>query len=158
MGLGMTYLAVAVLLAVAASLSLRVLAANRQVDTLVDQRFRTIPVAGNVRIFKGAFVGLNAGLARPLVAGDAFAGVAYAEANNLGGAAGAINVQVDTVGDIDHFLDAAAVANNGALLYASDDETLTTVAGGNSLAGRQVSLNGANRVMMRLKTVYDRHS
>ncbi|GMV96715.1 MAG: hypothetical protein AMXMBFR83_10760 [Phycisphaerae bacterium] len=127
------------------------LTANRDLDRYVDQELRQLPVRNNVRIYKGAFVGLAAGFARPLVAGDLFAGVAYEEADNTGGADGAISVRVFTSGDFEHALASAARSNNGTVVYASDDSTLTLTAGGNSNLGNQVDVVGTNKILVRLR-------
>src|SRR5438132_4379154 len=100
------------------------LSANREVDRYVDQELRTVPVKGSAHIYKGALVGLASGYARGLVAGDAFAGIAYEEADNTGAADGAISVRVYTLGDFEHTLSSAGRANNGAAVYASDDATI----------------------------------
>jgi hypothetical protein len=127
------------------------LTANREVDRYVDQELRTVPVKANTRIYKGALVGLTSGYARGLVAGDAFAGIAYEEMDNTGGADGAVSVRVFTLGDFDHALASASRANNGAAVYASDDATLTLTASGNSLVGRQVDVPASGRIVLRLR-------
>lgn len=127
------------------------LTANRDVDRFVDQELRSLPVKAGARIFRGAFVGFSGGLVRPLVNGDPFAGVAYEEANNVGGADGAVSVRVYTQGDVEHPLSSATRASNGNALYASDDCTLTVNAAGNSLIGRQVDVPSSGRVIVRLR-------
>jgi len=101
------------------------------------KNMNTLPVAANVRIFKGAALGWASGYIRPLVAGDVFAGFAQREANNLGGAAGAIDVEIES--DYRIALDVGGItgtANLPALVYASDDNTFTTTSSGNSLIGK----------------------
>ncbi len=127
------------------------LTANRELDRYVDQELRSLPVKGGARIYKGAIVGLTGGYARGLVAGDAFAGIAYEEMDNTSGADGAVSVRVFTLGDFDHALAAASRANNGAAVYASDDATLTLTASGNSLVGRQVDVPSSGRIVLRLR-------
>ena len=131
------------------------LTANREVDRYVDQELRAVPVKASARIYKGALVGLTGGYARPLAAGDAFAGVAYEEADNSSGADGAQAVRVFTRGDFEHALTGAGVANNGAAVYASADDTLTLTSSGNSLVGRQVQVAGSNRIVLRLRSIYE---
>ena len=72
------------------------LSGNRNVERYVDQELRTLAVKASTHVYKGAFVGLSGGFARGLVAGDAFAGVAYEEADNTAGADGDIVVQLYT--------------------------------------------------------------
>jgi len=127
------------------------LTANRDVDRYVDQELRALPVKAGAHIYKGAFVGLTGGYARGLVAADAFAGVAYEEADNAGGADGGLSVRVYTGGDFEHALASAGRVNNGAAVYASDDATLTLTASGNSAVGNQVDVPAANRIILRLR-------
>lgn len=127
------------------------LTANREVDRYVDQELRSLPVKAGARIYKGALVGLNAGYARGLVAGDGFAGVAYEEVDNLAGANGEQSVRVFTLGDFEHALAGASRTSNGAAVYASDDGTLTLTVSGNSLVGRQVDVPASGRIVLRLR-------
>src|SRR5262249_1982980 len=74
------------------------LTANREIGRYVDQELRTYRVLANVHIYKGGLVGVDraTGYARPLVLGDAFAGVAYEEIDNTGGSNGAKSCRVFT--------------------------------------------------------------
>ncbi len=130
------------------------LSANREVDRYVDQELRALPVKGSSVVYKGAFVGLDGGFARPLNAGDDFAGIAYEQCDNGSGSDGDKTVRVFTQGDFEHALTGAARANNGAVLYASDDGTLTTTATDNSAIGRQIDVPSSNKVIVRLKTIF----
>ncbi|NOS99681.1 MAG: hypothetical protein HOP29_03550 [Phycisphaerales bacterium] len=76
-----------------------------------------------------------AGYARGLVAGDQCVGVAHEEINNTGASA-AKSVRVMTVGDIEHSISGATVADVGRAVYASADDTLTFSPDGNSFVGR----------------------
>ncbi len=127
------------------------LTTNREVDRYVDQELRSLPVRGGARVYKGAFVGLSGGYARPLVAGDPFAGIAYEEADNGTGSDGAVLVRVFTLGDFELPLVGAARANNRAALFASDDQALTGTASGNSFVGHQIDVPATNRVLLRIQ-------
>ncbi len=127
------------------------LTASREVDRYVDQELRAIPVKGSTKIYKGALVGLTSGYARGLVAGDAFAGIAYEEVDNTAGSDGGKLVRVFTLGDFEHALGSASRANNGAAVYASDDATLTLTSTNNSLVGRQVDVPTAGKIVLRLR-------
>lgn len=129
------------------------LAANRELDRYVDQELRRVPVKANVHVYKGALVGLSGGYARGLVAGDAFAGVAYEEVDNTGGADGAVSVRIYTQGDFEHALGSAGRANNGAVVYASADDTLTLTSTDNSTVGRQVDVVGSGTIVLRIKSI-----
>lgn len=132
------------------------LTSNRELERYVDQELRALPVKGAARIYKGALVGIDAatGCARGLVAGDAFAGVAYEEANNSTGSDAAITVRVYTLGDFEHALGSAARTSNGAAVYASADNTLTLTASGNSAVGRQIDAPTSSKIVVRIKSVF----
>lgn len=127
------------------------LTANRDVDRYVDQELRSLPVKGGSHIFKGAFVGLSGGYARPLIAGDAFAGIAYEEADNSAGADAALMVRVFTMGDFEHALASASRGGNRNPVFATDDGTLTLTAAGNSFVGHQIEVPSPNRIVLRIQ-------
>ncbi len=127
------------------------LTANRDVDHYVDQELRSLPVEAAKQVFKGSLVGLSAsGHAQPLVAGDVFAGIAYEEGDNSSGVDGDISVRVFTVGDFGHALSGATIANMGAAVYASAEDTLTLTATANSFVGHIVDVPTAGEVVLRL--------
>ncbi len=98
-----------------------------------------LPVIADDIIYEGAMVGENAsGYSRPLVAGDPFQGVCVRQADNTDGAAGDINVKVKATGILAGIAVTGATAvtmNDFPPVYASDDGTLTTTAGSNTLIG-----------------------
>lgn len=108
-----------------------------------DGKTLAIAVAGNVRIFAGALVALTAaGLATPGAVATTLKGVGRAkdEANNLGGAASAIKVEVEK--GVFRFNNSAAgdaitAADIGNPAYIVDDETVAKTTGGatRSVAG-----------------------
>jgi len=85
-----------------------------------------IPVIASDIIYEGAAVGIVAasGHARPLAAGDVFAGFAEAKADNSAGAAAAINVRVVESGKISVSVSGAVITDKGQPVYATDDDTL----------------------------------
>jgi len=126
------------------------LTANREVDHYIDQELRTYAMATAVRIYKGAIVGLLAGgYARPLAAGDRFAGIAYEEMDNTAGANGAKSVRVYTLGDFGVALSGAAVADMGRPVFASADDTLTFVAAGNTFVGVVQDFVSSGNIILR---------
>lgn len=129
------------------------LTVDRDVKFYTSQALVDLPVQDNVKIHKGAFVGLHAasGYARPLVAGDLFLGLAYESADNTGPghAAGAVRVRLHQMLDIVHALSGVLETHVGAAVYASDDGTLTLTAGGNSRVGRVVAAEGTNLARVR---------
>ncbi|MFQ6048081.1 MAG: capsid cement protein [Phycisphaerae bacterium] len=127
------------------------LSANRDVDRYVDQELRSYLVAGGAHVYKGGFVGLDAnGYARALQAADQCVGLAYEECDNSAGSDGDKQVRVYTQGDFLHALSGAALTNIGGAVYASDDETLSFTATGNSLVGVCVDRPEANKIILRL--------
>jgi hypothetical protein len=82
------------------------------------------PVAAAATIYQGGAVGLAAGYARAYVAGDLFVGHAHAKADNSGGSAGDIKVEV-------YFgryrlqvtVTGVAITDKGKTVYMSDDGT-----------------------------------
>jgi len=128
------------------------LAKNREVDHYIDQELRTYKVKTAVHVYKGGFVGLSAGYARALTAGDRFAGLAYEEADNSAGADGAIAVRVYTQGDFEHALSGAAITDLGRPVFASADDTLTFVAAGNTFVGVVQDLVSSGVIILRLDT------
>jgi len=93
-------------------------------------------VAGDI-IYQGAAVGENGvGYSRPLVAGDVFQGFALETCDNAGGSAGDKRVHTRKRGNaVLPITGIALTANDRAAVYASDDNTFTLTATGNSLIG-----------------------
>lgn len=112
------------------------LAANKLRDYQMGDKEEYPVIAADI-IYQGAAVGENgSGYSRPLVAGDAFQGFAEAKADNSGGAAGAINVNVKKRGNIVLPISGIAItANDRPVVYASDDDTFTLTASTNSPIG-----------------------
>jgi hypothetical protein len=114
-----------------------------------DGKTFSFPVAANVRIFAGALVALTAaGLATPGAVATTLkvGGRAKCEANNLGGAAGAITVEIEK--GVFRYnnsaaADAIAAADIGANCFVVDDETVAKTNGGatRSVAGRIVDVD-----------------
>ena len=129
------------------------LSANRDVHHYVDQELRTFKVAASKHIYKGALVGLDSGYARPLEAGDLFAGISYEEKDNSDGDAGDLSVRVYTLGDFDHALSGAAITNIGDAVYASADDTLTFTAEANSYVGICQDVPSSGNIILRLDSL-----
>lgn len=96
-----------------------------------------LPVIAGDIIYEGAAVGLDGnGYARPLQGGDTFAGFAETQADNSNGSAGDTHVRVRTQGSVEIAVDSLVMADIGAAVYASDDDTFTKTDTGNSFIGR----------------------
>lgn len=133
------------------------LSANRDVNFYTSQELVEIPVDDNVNIYKGALVGLNAstGYARPLAAGDSYLGLAYAQADNTmsGHTAGGIRVKLHQNVDVVHSLSGVSNTDTGAVVYASDDATLTLTSAGNSRVGRIAAVESSGVARVRLQPI-----
>ncbi len=134
------------------------LTANAELGRYVDQELRLYPVRGGAHIFKGAFVGLHraSGYVRPLVAGDAFAGIAYEEVDNSAGEDGDKSVRLFTQGDFELPLSGAQNTTVGRPVYVSDDQTLNFVnTTGLTQMGKYVAPISANVGIVRIRTFAD---
>ena len=97
----------------------------------------SLPMVATDIIYEGAAVGIEAasGNARPLNAGDAFAGFCIQNADNATGSAGDVRVQVKTHGEVQLPVANVAATDIGKPVYASDDDTFVLTATGNSYIG-----------------------
>lgn len=111
-------------------------AANRR-DEMLGEHMDLPAIAADI-IYEGAAVGENgAGYFRPLVAADPFAGFADRTCDNSAGAAGAALVRVRFRGrTILSVVGVTAVTDEGSTVYASDDDTFTLTATGNTPIGK----------------------
>lgn len=133
------------------------LTANRELSFFVTRELIELPVDDNVVIYKGALVGRNraTGLARGLVAGDDFLGVAYRKADNTqpGHTAGGISVRLHQAIDMVHTLSGVATGDIGKDVFALDDQTLTLNPLNASRVGRVVAIEGTNLARVRCQPV-----
>lgn len=109
-----------------------------------DGDFLNDPVAANAKIYAGSLVVLNAtGYAAPgtLAAGLIARGRADEQVDNTGGADGAVNVDVRA--GVFSFANAGDItrAHIGDDAYIDDDQTVTAVTTGRSVAGRIVDVD-----------------
>ena len=112
------------------------LSVNKQIPIETGD-YNDLPVITSDIIYEGAAVGMSSGYARPLVAGDAFAGIAVAKVDNSAGAGGAKNVRVLQKGSIEvDVVGVTAITNVGATVYASDDNVFTLSSTSNSSIGK----------------------
>jgi hypothetical protein len=127
------------------------LTANREVDHYVDQELRAYPVAAWQRIYKGALVEVGAnGYLRALTGGGRFAGLAYEEGDNRGGADGDVTVRVYTLGDFGLPLAGAGVADIGRAIYATADDALTFDPSQATFVGHVQGISSPGHVVLRL--------
>jgi hypothetical protein len=101
-------------------------------------------------LYEGAAVGEDGnGYARPLQAGDVFLGFAAFHTDNSDGAAGAKLVTTLTAGRVSVPVTGVTIADNArTAVYASDDDTFTTTAGGNSLIGYVSRVEAAGKAVV----------
>lgn len=101
------------------------------------------PMAANVKIYKGALIGVTAGFYGPAAAGTnkRIVGRGYQTADNTSGAAGALNCDIHFLYERDLLLLANSATNpiTAAMretnCYAEDDQTVGSLATGFSVAG-----------------------
>lgn len=86
-----------------------------------------LPMVASDILYEGSAVGIvpASGHARPLAAGDTFAGFAAVRADNSQGSAAALNVEVYESGKISLPVSGAAITDVGLPVYATDDDTFT---------------------------------
>ena len=106
----------------------------------IPQKSQTLinyKVGGDTVIFKGAIVKIGAaGYLNPMAAeADAhLAGIAYEKKDNTGGAAGDLECRVLTEGLFLLTSSGLAQSDVGSVVYASDDQTVSTTQGANEIA------------------------
>lgn len=130
------------------------LVANRELNRFVDQELRSFGIVAGGHVFKGSLAGIKraTGYVRALVAGDVFAGVAYEEADNTGGAGGDLAVRLYTQGDFIMPVNNAAQGWAGAPVYAVDDATASVVfGGGQSACGVLIEALSATTGIVRIR-------
>ena len=128
---------------------------NRELEFFATQELIDVPVADDVVIYKGAFVGLDreTGLARPLIAGDLFIGVAYRKTDNTvaGHTAGGIRVRLHQSIDINHPIPDMDRLSTGCLVFAHSDYELSLNQVQDSYVGRLVGIPGKGVGRVRLQ-------
>ncbi|HCI46860.1 MAG TPA: hypothetical protein DFI00_06170 [Rhodospirillaceae bacterium] len=95
-------------------------------------------VEADVQIFRNTFVSASAAnkLANPLVAGERFVGISAAPSDNTGGSAAAKRVKMRRYGLVTLPIAGVTAADRHKAVYASDDQTATLTATGNSYIGQ----------------------
>ena len=126
-------------------------------DTLlVEQTGELIsfPMAAQ-KIFQGALVVISAaGYASNAVveAGSNFAGIAYEQKDNSAGAAGDLELRVETEGVFELPIAAATIADVGSKVYASANDVVTLTEGADKkpIVGKIVKIISATKVAVKL--------
>ena len=93
------------------------------------------PVKASATIYEGSAVGITAGYARALTAGDIFVGFACGKVVEATAADGGAVVQVFKAGIVDLTITSVAVTDVGKPVYASDDGTFSLTQGASSYIG-----------------------
>ncbi len=128
--------------------------ANRELNRYVDQELRSFEVLASEHIYKGALVGLDrsTGYVRNLEAGDSFAGIAYEEIDNSGGANGDLSVRVYTQGDFILPVSGAARVLIGSPAWAADNESTSVFPQiQSSYVGSLIAVVGTNLGIVRIR-------
>lgn len=95
----------------------------------------SLPIKASTEIFLGSAVGLTAGYARQLTAGDIFGGFAEQHVNNSVATDGAATIPVKYKGRVLLTVGTAAVTDIGKPVYASDGATFTLTGTSNTRIG-----------------------
>lgn len=111
-------------------------------DRMLDRRSvqvrtkRGIPVAASSKCYQDTFAGFSSGYARPLTAGDVFAGIFTRQFDNSAGSAGDLTAEIENGTPFQHAVTGVTgVGDVGSVVYASDDQTLTLTSTSNSPVG-----------------------
>ena len=106
-------------------------------DFEVPANYQDVPVLDNVVIYRASAVGLSAGYARQLVAGDPFLGFAEKTADNTitGHANGFIFCRVRREGWVKLAVTSVAATDLGKPVFASDGNTFVLTESTNSFIG-----------------------
>lgn len=110
----------------------------------------SIPLKANAKVFKGGMVALDNttgyGVVPTVATTLISVGVALADADNTGGASGALSV--DVICEAAFLFDCSGQAQTalGRLMYFVDDHTVTSTSTGASIAGVCVSFVSATQV------------
>jgi len=102
--------------------------------------------------FNGALLTyVAAGHVAPLTAGEALAGVCEEKVDNASGSAGDKNAQFINDGEIIFRGQSGfALSDVGLLVYGSDDATLTTTVGSNTLVGKITKFFSESKIQVKL--------
>ena len=108
-------------------------------------------VKGSTSIYKGTLTSFSSGYLTSSsdTSGEPFAGVAYETVDNSSGANGDETSRVSKTGVHAFAKGSAAVADLGVEVYASDNQTVTTVAG-NVKVGRIVEIRSSSSVGVKI--------
>jgi hypothetical protein len=129
------------------------LSANANLDRLVDTEIREFSVGAERRIYRDALVGIDpAGYLKPFEPGDMFAGIAYEEADNSSGVAGAMPCRVRVEGDFVLPLTSVALTDTGKAVFATADNTTALKGHPDAFIGRVISRHATNYAVVRLRT------
>jgi hypothetical protein len=116
---------------------------------------RSYPVEENTRIYQGTLVYVNAaGYACDVTATgvNAFVGIAVAEANNTGGADGAIEVEVYTEGDFELTGTFNSITDVGMPAYGDDNYAVVVALGATSVRiGRVVRFVSTTKAIIAIQ-------
>jgi hypothetical protein len=116
---------------------------------------RSYPVEENTRIYQGTLVYVNAaGYACDVTATgvNAFVGIAVAEANNTGGADGAIEVEVYTEGDFELTGTFNSITDVGMPAYGDDNYAVVVALGATSVRiGRVVRFISTTKAIIAIQ-------
>lgn len=127
---------------------------KRQYEVNEDPVLNDVPIIADDTVYEGAAVGesSSAGTGRPLEAGDTFLGFSIAKCDNEGGSAGDKNIRVRQKGGVVlSVTGVVGIADHGATVYASDDDTFTLSSTGNTAIGKITRFVSGTKVVVRFE-------
>lgn len=123
----------------------------------IDQELRQFAVATNVKIYRGALLSVkSSGYVGPLIAGEQFAGLAFEDMDNIGGANGAKKVRAYTKGDFELPLGSAAITDIGDAVYGTADDAISKTNTSNTYCGVVVGYVSSTTVIVRINDAFGR--
>lgn len=107
--------------------------------------FNELPLKAGAKVWEGSFVGRDAasGYSRALVAGDTFQGIAESPVDNTSGSNGDLRTRVRGEDMVLLPISGLAITDVDKPVYASDDDTATLTAAGNSYIGKMIRFESA---------------
>jgi hypothetical protein len=119
------------------------------------EAFNSISVAASAKIFEGSLIGATSGgYGRPLQTGDKAMGFAKDNIDNSDGSDGDRKVDIRAKGKVSLFISGLAMANVGAKVYASDDNTFTLTETNNVYVGKVVRFEKSDYGMVAFDFMY----
>lgn len=129
------------------------LSANTDIPRVVSPDIDDFDVDAAVHIYKNAFIGRNiaTGYVSPMIIGDEFVAIAYEEADNSSGAAGAMTCRGYDAGRFKLYLSGVTRDDIGKAVFATADNTIALTGHALAFIGRIVGIEATSYPIVELK-------